>query len=148
MNLQALVGRNLEHVTPNAETVRRLLEGAARHVADAKVTAISSETRFASAYTAIRMLADVGLYANGFRTRTSAPGHHFIAIQALVSTLGVHERVIARLDQLRKQRNAAEYSGDLVPGSAVTECIVQAETLHKLTLEWLGKNRSELLQLK
>lgn len=44
-------------VTPVGETVKRLLAAAARHIADAKVQVISAETRFSSAYTAIRMLA-------------------------------------------------------------------------------------------
>jgi hypothetical protein len=57
MSLQNLLGISLEQITPQKETVRRLIDGAARHIADAKVKAISPETRFSSAYTAIRMLA-------------------------------------------------------------------------------------------
>jgi hypothetical protein len=45
---------------------RRLLDGAALHIADAQVLAVGAETRFGSAYTAIRMLADVGLQAQGY----------------------------------------------------------------------------------
>jgi hypothetical protein len=70
MSLQNLVGVTLDQITPAKETIKRLLEGAARHIADAKVQAISAETRFGSAYTAIRMLADVGLHAHGYRTLT------------------------------------------------------------------------------
>jgi hypothetical protein len=88
MGLQNLVGISLERVTPVKETVKRLLDAAARHIADAKVQAVSAETRFSSAYTAIRMLADVGLHANGYRTLTSRPGHHQTAIQTLPTTLG------------------------------------------------------------
>jgi hypothetical protein len=87
MSLQNLLGISLEPITPQKETVRRLLDGAARHIADAKVKAISAETRFSSAYTAIRMLADVGLHAHGYRTLTSKPGHHQTAIQTLPKTL-------------------------------------------------------------
>ncbi|MHB8814310.1 MAG: hypothetical protein ACYDAE_13680 [Steroidobacteraceae bacterium] len=60
MSLQSLVGMSLEQITPAKETAKRLLDGAARHIAGAQVLAISAETRFASAYTAIRMPADVG----------------------------------------------------------------------------------------
>jgi hypothetical protein len=63
MGLQNLVGISLEQITPARETVKRLLAAAARHIADAKVDAISAETRFTSAYTAVRMLADLGLHA-------------------------------------------------------------------------------------
>ena len=106
---------------------------------------ISLETRFASAYTAIRMLADIGLHANGYRTRSSVPGHHVVAIESLVSTMGVDARVVARLDHLRKLRNAVEYSGDLIPASAVDECVLQAESLQTKTRNWLRKHKPELL---
>ena len=129
MSLQNLLAISLEQITPQKEIVRRLLDGAARHIADAKVKAVSAETRFSSAYTAIRMLADVGLQANGYRTLTSKPGHHQTAIQTLPKSLGVNSQTVIRLDMLRKQRNLTEYTGDIVPESAVAECLSQAESL-------------------
>ena len=103
MSLENLVGVSLEKITPARQTVQRLLGGASRHIADAKVARVSAETRFASAYTAIRMLADVGLHARGYRTLTSRPGHHQAAIQTLVHTLGVDNAVVIRLDALRRR---------------------------------------------
>ena len=126
MGLQNLVGISLEQIAPARETIKRLLDAAARHIADAKVNAISAETRLTSAYTAIRMLADVGLHAHGYRTLTSKPGHHQTAIQTLPTTLGVDSQTLIRLDKLRKQRNITEYTGDLIPESAVAECVSQA----------------------
>jgi hypothetical protein len=103
MNLQDLLGKNLDRIAPAADAIRRLLEGAARHIADSKVTAISGETRFVSAYTAIRMLADVGLNANGYRTRSSVPGHHLIAIRHWVS------RSVLRNAKSHASTNCANY---------------------------------------
>jgi hypothetical protein len=145
MGLQNLVGISLEQITPAKETIKRLLDAAARHIADAKVNAISAETRFTSAYTAIRMLADVGLHAHGYRTLTSKPGHHQTAIQTLPTTLGVDSQTLIRLDKLRKQRNITEYTGDLIPESAVAECVSQAQAPHAATLNWLKANKSDLL---
>src|SRR6185437_1049945 len=127
MGLQSLVGISLEQIAPAKETIKRLLDAAARHIADAKVQAISAETRFGSAYTAIRMLADVGLHAHGYRTLTSKPGHHQTAVQTLPTTLGVDPRTVVRLDALRKQRNLTEYTGDIIPDSAVTDCLTHAQ---------------------
>ena len=145
MTLQNLVGISLDRIAPAKETIRRLLDGAARHIADAKVQAISAETRFGSAYTAIRMLADVGLHAHGYRTLTSKPGHHQTAIQTLPTTLGVDPRTVVRLDALRKQRNLTEYTGDIIPDSAVFDCLTHAQSLYALTLDWLENNKRELL---
>ncbi len=139
MSLRNLVGLSLEEIEPAREAVQRLLLGARRHIADAKVEAVSVETRFTSAYTAARMLADVGLLAHGYRTLTSKPGHHQTAIQALPLTLGVDAAIVRRLDMLRKQRHLTEYSGDLIPESALAECLAQAEGLLELARAWLQR---------
>jgi hypothetical protein len=145
MSLQNLVGVSLETITASKQTIRRLLEGAARHIADAKVKAVSAETRFGSAYTAIRMLADVGLHAHGYRTLTSKPGHHQAAIQTLPLTLGLNPQVVVRLDALRKQRNLTEYTGDTIPETTVAECLSQAESLYGTATAWLKAHRPELI---
>ena len=145
MSLASLVGVSLDTITPSRETAQRLLAAAGRHIADAKIKEVSGETRFCSAYTAIRMLADLGLHAHGYRALTSRPGHHYTAIQSLSLTLGVGARTVVRLDYLRKQRNVTEYSGDLVTDAEVAECVRQAEALYSAALGWLRKNRKDLL---
>ena len=144
MALKSLVGISLEPIAPARETIRRLLDGASRHIADAKVQAVSAETRFGSAYTAVRMLADVGL-SHGYRTLTSKPGHHQTAIQTLPTTFGIDAQTVVRLDKLRKQRNLTEYTGDMIPESAVSECLSQAESLYAAASDWLKVNRPDLL---
>lgn len=59
--------------------------------------------------------------------------------------MGIAPTVVQILDALRKQRNVTEYSGDLVPESTVRECQIQAESLLKLTRNWLMLNKAELL---
>ena len=145
MSLRNLLGTSLEQITPDRDSIRRLLEAAKRQIADAKVAAVSAETRFSSAYSAIRMLADVGLHAHGFRTLTSRPGHHQTAIQTLPKTLDVQSATLIRLDKLRKQRNLTEYTGDIIPESALAECLACAESLNAVALEWLRKNAPDLL---
>lgn len=144
MGLDEQVGVSLERLTPSAQAMGRLLRGASRHIADAKVRQVSAETRFGSAYTAIRMLADAALLAHGYRTLSSRPGHHRTAIESLAQTLGIDRTVMRRLDALRKQRNLAEYSGDTIPESAVVECIDRAEALHAAAASWLSANRPDL----
>ncbi len=41
------------------------------------------------------------------------------------------------LDVMRKQRNAADYSGDIIPESIVKNCIIQAEKLLRIFKIWL-----------
>lgn len=145
MSLQNLVGISVETITPTRQNVQRLLNSAARHIKDAKVTTISAETRFGSAYTAVRMIADAGLHAHGYRTLTSKPGHHQTAIQTLVHTFGIDANTVTRLDHLRKQRSVVEYTGETVSLGAVQECLAQAGTLHAAAVAWLNSNKPELL---
>jgi hypothetical protein len=145
MSLQNLVGLSLEVIAPSRETVLRLLAGAERLLKDAQAAGISAETRFGSAYTAIRMLADAGLNAHGYRVLTSKPGHHQTAIQSLPLTYGIASDVVRTIDVLRRQRNATEYSGETVSDAAVGECVVQAMALLAAAKAWLQTNKPQLL---
>jgi len=61
-------------------------------------------------------------------------------IQLLPQTLGIDKKIVIVLDAMRKQRNVSDYSGDLVPESAVTTCIAQAEVLLNDFKKWLSMN--------
>ena len=145
MSLKTLVGISLDEAPASPEAVARLMKAAKAQIADAKATNISAETRFGAAYSAIRMLADVALNANGYRTLTNRPGHHQTAIQTLPLTIGLPAQTVQILDSLRKQRHVTEYSGDLVPESAVLECVTQALALQTVLRAWLKTNRPNLL---
>ena len=145
MSLQNLVGISLDAIAPSRETVARLRSAAKRQITDAQVAGVSAETRFASAYTAIRMLADLALNAHGYRTLTSRPGHHQTAIQTLPLTVGVASQTVQVLDALRKQRHLTEYSGDLIPESATVECVAQAKALQTWVANWLKTHKPELM---
>jgi hypothetical protein len=49
------------------------------------------------------------------------------------------------LDALRKQRNLSDYSGDLIPDSAATECVASATDLLAHVRAWLAAHRPDLL---
>ncbi|MCY7386524.1 MAG: DNA-binding protein [Burkholderiales bacterium] len=144
MTLQNLLGVSLAEIAPDRATVARLLAAASRNIADAKLAALSAENRVDAAYKAIMQLSMLALHANGFRTLTSKPGHHQTAIQTLPKTVGVTAEQVIILDALRKQRNVADYSGDLVPESAVRACIESPEALLVHVKTWLAANRPEL----
>lgn len=145
MTLQNLLGISLDAITPNRETVARLLAAAERNLADAALPALSAENRFDAAYKAIMQCAMVALHANGYRTLTSRPGHHQTAIQTLPQTVNLATEKMIVLDALRKQRNLADYDGDPVPDATVRECIASARTLLVHVKKWLETNRPDLL---
>lgn len=145
MSLDNLVGKTLEKITPDQANINRLLNAAKRNIADSKIKQVSTENRFDAAYKAIIQLANVALQSSGYRTLTSVPGHHLTMIQSLAKTVNLEKDTIIILDKMRKQRNVADYSGDVIPESTAQECIQQAESLIEKIEKWLLKNHPELI---
>lgn len=130
MSLENLVAiRRLIQLDATPDSIQKLLVAAERNLADARATNISAENRFDAAYKAIMQCAMAGLWAKGYRTSTSEPGHHQTAIQVLSQTLGVDADTVIVLDALRKQRNLNDYSGDSISDATLQECLTQAEKL-------------------
>ncbi|HEF5153685.1 DNA-binding protein [Burkholderia multivorans] len=143
MTLQNLLGISLEAIEPDRAQVMRLLAAAERNLTDARLAGLSNENRFDAAYKAIMQLAMLALHANGFRPLTSRPGHHQTAIQTLSQTIGLPVGRMIVLDALRKQRNLSDYSGDVVPMSAVDECFDSAAALMADVKAWLVTNKPQ-----
>lgn len=141
MTLENLLGKLLEAVAPDQQAIARLLEAAKRNLQDAQLEGISNENRFDMAYKAIMQIANAALQAQGYRTLTSKPGHHQTMIQSLPKTLGLSTDELIVLDALRKQRNIADYSGDLVTDAAVSECIARAQALLALATQQLSATK-------
>jgi hypothetical protein len=145
MTLKNLVGISLEAVAPDKVQIAKLLAAADRNICDAELNGLSNENRFDAAYKAIMQAAMAALNANGYRTLTSKPGHHQTAIQTLTTSIGLKAAQVIVLDALRKQRNLADYSGDLVTDAAAGECLVSAKELLNQVRKWLAANRPGLI---
>lgn len=132
ITLQNLVGISLDSIPVDVFMVRRLIDAARMSLQDAKLHSLSNESRFDLAYKAIMQLANAALGAKGYRVLTSKPGHHQLMLQALTQTTGLDHSSLILLDQLRKQRNAIDYSGDLVSDDLSAEVMAQAHNLFDL----------------
>lgn len=147
MSLQNLLKiRQLEEHEADATQVGRMLQSAARSIADARQESISPETRLDAAYRAITQLSMVALWANGFRPPKSKPGHHQTMIQSLVHTVELDRDDMLLLDTFRVKRNAIDYTGEDVDEASVSECIGAADRLMKKVFEWLADNKPELTE--
>jgi hypothetical protein len=139
ITLQNLIGISLETIEIDNLMVRRLYEAAQSSLQDAQLTTISHESRFDLAYKAIMQLSNASLQANGYRVLTSKPGHHQLMLQSLPLTVGLDRSHLIVLDQLRKQRNAIDYSGDIISEALLSEAIKQAQFLMELVKERLSQ---------
>ena len=145
-NLLAIHRLQLFDVTPDG--LQRLLASAERNLTDARLPELSADNRFDTAYKAIMQCAMIGLWANGYRTSTSQPGHHQTALQTLPKTMNVGQDTVIVLDALRRQRNLNDYEGDPIADAAVTECLAQAKALLAHTRQWLESHRPDLIAQK
>jgi hypothetical protein len=138
------IGQLKEH-PPDPQEIQRLLAAAARNLADARVTAISPETRFDAAYKAVMQAALAALMAHGYRPDTKRPGHHATVVQGLSLTIGLSAARVTVLDALRRQRNISDYTGEDIDDSTAEHCIEEAERLVRDVTAWLKKNQPRLL---
>ena len=136
----------LEPHTTDSKQVGRMLEAAKSSIADAKQESITNETRLDAAYRAITQLSMVALWANGFRTSKSKPGHHQTMIQSLVNSVELDNDQMRMLDTFRVKRNAIDYTGEDVDENSVIECIRSAESLRQHVIDWLNSNKPEFMK--
>lgn len=130
------IGQLVEH-DAEADEITRLLDAAGRAARDAASDAVTLETRFDAGYRAIMQAATAALWASGYRTSTSSPGHHRTTIQALTLTVGLDADRAAVLDRFRHKRNQIDYVGEDIDERSVIECIEEAEYLIKTVREWI-----------
>jgi hypothetical protein len=146
MTLRNLVAtKSLQQHTADRESVGKLLGSARRNLADAHVDAIGNDNRFDAAYKCIMQCAMLGLWANGYRTVTSQPGHHQTAIQCLTLSVGIAKETVIVLDGLRKQRNINDYVGDPISDAALASCLDEAARLLARTERWLQEHHPRLV---
>lgn len=140
-NLHA-IGK-LQSQPPDPASIAKLLQAARQNLADARVEPVSNGNRFDAAYKCILQCAMLGLWAHGWRTATSQPGHHQTALQTLDQTLGVPKADLIVLDALRRQRNVNDYEGDPIADASLHACLRAAEKLLRHTEMWLRQQHPE-----
>ena len=59
--------------------------------------------------------------------------------------MGVDTSTLITLDQLRKQRNVIDYSGDIVSNAMLDEAIKQAQALLSRVNKWITVNGADFL---
>jgi hypothetical protein len=145
MTLDALIGKGLQREPTSAEEIARFLAKIQTKLADAQSESISMETRFDIAYEALLQVGIVALRAHDLRT-DSRGGHHTLALQTLVTTIGAPSAKIRLLDEFRRQRAASLYDGSFIPTQAeLAELIGNVQQLYALLLDWLKANRPALV---
>ena len=137
-------GRLRAHKSSKKE-INQLLAVFERDLADAQVKTLSADRRFTTAYNAALMVSIAALAASGYRA--SSEGHHYWTIQSLTLTLQLDAQTITKFNKFRQKRNISDYEmTGMVSEQEVKEMIALAQELHTMVVQWLKKNRPELIQ--
>lgn len=139
---EMLLRDELRREPATAGEVERLLTAIARRLEDAGNEANHPETRLEQAYHAILNCALVGLRTNGLRP-TDRPGHHVVALESLIDTLGIPHDRVDYYQTLRDLRNKDLYTGGIhVTVCQAEEAIEEAQALRSELERWLGERGS------
>jgi len=146
MTLDSLVGKGLEREPSDAEELERFLSKIDTKLQDARISRVSLDSRFDIAYEAALQIGLVALRAHDLRP-DSRGGHHILALQTLVTTIGFPKAKVRVIDQFRRQRAQGLYDGSFEPSEAeVSELIAIAEAMRQTLVGWLRQHRPSLLE--
>jgi len=102
-------GRIRRHRT-NRQEMASLFQVVERDLADAAITALSADRRFATAYNAALQAATAVMYSEGYRAH--GIGHHATTFEFLKEAMGPDITSLANyFDDCRRKRNRADYIG-------------------------------------
>ena len=124
--------------------VRSLIEAAQAKAGDAKIEAVSLDTRVEAAYDAVFDCCLAVLNAAGYRIG-SAPGHHEQALEAACALIRAGERLFDNLDALRDVRNQ-KYTGARRTAADLEIAHTALGEFSELAVEWLRRNHDALLR--
>lgn len=124
---------SLKSEAPDQAEIDGLLESAKRRLQDASIEEVSEEGRFLSAYGAAHALSVAAMRWYGYRS-----SERYLVFQCLEHTVGLDNVKWRVLDQCHKQRNLAEYEGQLEISPQLLEALIDVASELLDLVEGLG----------
>lgn len=112
--------RQLKVEPASKEEIAGLLRSGAVRLADAKTESLSNESRFDLAYNAAHALSLAALRGAGYRSES-----RYLVFQCTQHTLELAAEHWRVLDQAHRQRNLAEYEGDIDVDDHLLEALIR-----------------------
>lgn len=112
--------RQLKVEPATKEEIAGLLRSGAVRLADAKTESLSNESRFDLAYNAAHALSLAALRGAGYRSES-----RYLVFQCTQHTLDLAAEHWRVLDQAHRQRNLAEYEGDIDVDDHLLEALIR-----------------------
>ena len=110
----------------------------ARDLADAAVAGLSADRRFATAYNAALLAANMAIACAGYRV-TAKTGHHKVSFDSIKLALGVGaEKYAAYFETCRRKRNMIDYTrSHVATDTEAKETVEKATEFYEFVEGWI-----------
>ena len=135
-----LTSQRLKTHTTSKQELDDLRAVVARDLADAVVTGLSADRRFATAYNAALQTATMAVACSGYRT--SGIGHHQTAFEGAELALGTSSAALAAyFEGCRRKRNTVDYDrAHVATETEAREIVQKAHAFLTLIENWISQN--------
>ncbi len=148
MRLSDWVGQHRSEVieaAPTPAAIGALLAVLDREIRDAAGVP-SDDGRLEHAFGACLAVGRAALAASGYRLRSGASGHHYLALESLIFTLGISAEELDQLQTYRRMRSRAMYEQvGIVTATEARTTLATARRLQERLLTWMALEHPSLL---
>jgi len=136
-----LAARSVQAHKTSVKEISALRKLVARDMADAGVSGLSADRRFATVYNAVLQLSKMAIACSGYRVTTGA-GHHQKTFEAVKAALGKAVSSYADyFETCRRKRNLIDYDvADVATDTEADEVVEKAHEFQALIEDWIEKN--------
>jgi uncharacterized protein (UPF0332 family) len=140
-----LASKDVQKHKTSKQELDNMRELIARDLADAAVTGLSADRRFATAYNAALQAANMVIACAGYRV-TSKVGHHRISIASARHTLGpAADKYSDYFETCRRKRSVIDYTHSHVASETeAKEILEKATQFYQLVEAWIAENHALL----
>src|ERR1700691_93504 len=138
-NWQLWLGKgDLKTHQTSKQEIDNLRDLITRDLADAAITGLSADRRFATAYNAALQVATIAIACSGYRVNARS-GHHKVTFEAAAVAIGGEATALSDyFDTCRRKRNVIDYMTSSVATDTEADEIVQrANEVRSVVEKWV-----------
>jgi uncharacterized protein (UPF0332 family) len=136
-----LASRTVQPHKTSVKEIESLRQLVSRDLADAGLSGLSTDRRFATAYNAVLQLSKMAIACAGYRV-TSGARHHQKTFEAVKATLGKQsERLADYFETCRRKRNLIDYdASEVATETEAEELLLKAQEFQTMVENWIAKH--------
>ena len=140
-----MVSHDVQHHRTSKNELDDIRALVARDLADATVAGLSADRRFATAYNAALLAANMAIACAGYRV-IAKTGHHKISFDSIKLALGASaDKYADYFETCRRKRNMIDYTrSHVATETEATEIVERAAELHEFVEAWIDSKFSNL----